>query len=308
VKAAHSVGNLAKMTFGAKHTAVKLIILAVLGFIAFVVLYKTPYGVRAPFQLVALQKHVVSAPFEGIIDQIFVKPGQPVTEGQPLMKLKTTDLELKLLQSKAEAQAERTRALGFRNERKASEAKAAEHKADALDAAVAVYQYDIDRATVKSPTNGVVLRGDLFDHRGAPVKQGDALFEIGEGDKQDPTRLAVEAEVLVNERDIQEVKRLHEEQKYRDLAKQRGFDGKLSTSSFPNKDHEFHIKRIVPSGDPKDGENVFKVYVDVEKPEEWMHPGLAGEARVEMDKRSLAWIYTHRLGDWLRLKRWHWMP
>lgn len=308
VKAGHSVANLAKLTFGPKHTAVKLIILSVLGFLAFILFYKTPYGIRAPFQLVAQHKHVVPAPYEGVLEEIYVKPGMPVKKDQPLIKLKTFDLELKLNSAESQMLQKRVAEADLRKQNKIAEAQAAHFEAKAYEAQAELLRYDIKRATVTSPVNGVILRGDLFDHRGAPVKQGDALFEIAQSKDNDPDQIAVEAEVLVNERDIQDVKRLHEEQKFQELAKKRGFDGKLSTSSFPNQDHAFKIKRIVPSGDPKDGENVFKVYVDVAKPEPWMHPGLAGEARVEMDKRSIAWIYTHRLGDWLRLKRWHWMP
>jgi hypothetical protein len=33
-------------------------------------------------------------------------------------------------------------------------------------------------------------------------------------------------------------------------------------------------------------------------------PGMAGEARIDVENRRLAWIWTHRLIDFLRLKLW----
>ena len=62
--------------------------------------------------------------------------------------------------------------------------------------------------------------------------------------------------------------------------------------------------RIVPSGEAKEGDNVFKVYVTLDKQADWMRAGMAGEARVDVEKRRLVWIWTHRLIDFLKLKLW----
>ena len=85
------------------------------------------------------------------------------------------------------------------------------------------------------------------------------------------------------------------------------YDGDLATTTFPDRDFKFKIYRIVQNGEPKEGENTFKVYAEILKPEDWMKPGLAGEARVNVVPRSLWWIWTHRLGDWLKLKVWSWL-
>ena len=37
--------------------------------------------------------------------------------------------------------------------------------------------------------------------------------------------------------------------------------------------------------------------------EAW-RPGMAGEARVNVEHRRLIWIWTHRVVDWLQLKLW----
>jgi hypothetical protein len=60
----------------------------------------------------------------------------------------------------------------------------------------------------------------------------------------------------------------------------------------------------VPLGDAKEGDNTFKVFAVLDEQPEFARPGMAGEARVEAGKRTLAWMWTHRLIDFLRLKLW----
>jgi len=162
---------------------------------------------------------------------------------------------------------------------------------------VDLFKYQISQANLVAPFDGVLMKGDLYDRQGAPAKLGDVLFEIAKSEDGHPDRIAVEAEIQVSERDIQEVRKFA-------FNSPRPIDGELSTTSFPDKNHEFKVTRIVPLGVPKEGENVFQVYADIPRAEPWMHPGLAGEARVEIEKRRLVWIWTHRLTDWLRLKLW----
>ena len=53
-----------------------------------------------------------------------------------------------------------------------------------------------------------------------------------------------------------------------------------------------------------DGSQFIKVYVTLDKQADWMRAGMAGEARVDVEKRRLVWIWTHRLIDFLKLKLW----
>ena len=62
--------------------------------------------------------------------------------------------------------------------------------------------------------------------------------------------------------------------------------------------------RIVPMGDVQEGANTFRVYAHLDKTDAAWLPGMIGEARLEIEKKPLAWVWTHRLIDWLRLKTW----
>jgi hypothetical protein len=303
VKMGHSIRDLAKMATGPKHMGIKLLIVAVAALIAFVCVFSPTYRVRAPFQLVALDKRTISVPYEGILKEAYFKPGQAVKKGQVLARMSTIELEI-----------QRAKAIGDVNSYKArvDAARADETKQGELNMALAdmvkaqeelnLLNYKIEQAEIKAPFDCVVLQGDLYDRRGVTINKGDKLFEIAQANADFPDRIAVEAELHVSERDIQEVKRIRDLEAAGKLP--RDNDGELATTSVPTEGFDFAITRIVPVGNAKEGENVFSVYADIRKPPVWMVPGEAGEARVTIEKRPLIWWWTHRLIDWMKLKLW----
>ena len=300
-----SVGRMAKAAVGPKHTGVKLLIALGIGLVLFVALFKMEYRVGSGVVLSALDSRTITSPFDGYLEEVHVKRGQLVQAGQPIAVLKTWEFKNRLAEKEALVQQKVFAAQKARSEGKIAEVRVAE--AERLEAALQVEQlrFFIEQSTIRAPITGIVVKGDLFERRGMPVRQGDALFEVAQSDVADPNRIAVEAQLKITERDIQEVARVwrqREEQAKKDGK--RIHDGDLATTSFPADDFRFTIIRIVPDGTPKDGENVFDVYATIQNPAPWMHPGLAGEARVNIEKRRLGWIWTHRLIDWLKLKLW----
>ncbi len=84
----------------------------------------------------------------------------------------------------------------------------------------------------------------------------------------------------------------------------RRLKGELSTVSHPDKRIEFVVERINPVAEVVENRNVFKVRVRLVKVEEWMRPGMEGVARISIDRRRYAWIWTRRLINWVRMKLW----
>jgi hypothetical protein len=98
------------------------------------------------------------------------------------------------------------------------------------------------------------------------------------------------AEFSVNERDIQDLKE--------------GQTVELATTSKPTSKYAGRVERIIPLGQAKEGSNVFTVYVQLQETSPGWRPGMAGEGKIDVDRRTWAWIWTHRLIDFLRLKMW----
>jgi multidrug efflux pump subunit AcrA (membrane-fusion protein) len=279
-----SIQELGKKVMGPQHMLGKLIAVLSIAAILFVCFFKPTYHVGAPFQFDSLEKRKLEAPFDGYIKTVLVKPADMVKKGQILLTMDVSELKLKHASSEAEAAKDRAEYAKFSADPdKQADAAIALAEINAAEADTKFYQDQIDRAEIRAPFDGVVLRGDLTDQIMAPKKQGDELFIVAANN-------SLRAELTVSERDIQELKP--------------GQIGKLATTSLPTKKYGFVIDRIVPLGEAKEGDNVFTVYAKPTEVASTWRPGMAGEARIDIQQRPLIWIWTHKFVDYVRLKLW----
>jgi multidrug efflux pump subunit AcrA (membrane-fusion protein)/GAF domain-containing protein len=316
VKVGHSVARMTKLAIGPKHVLAKLIIFAVVA-AALVLMNWVPFAdlrmmhkISAPFQFVASQKRSMPAPYDGHIEEIYVKPGDRFVKGQVLAEMRTDELRVELEKFKSERDTQLATAFQKRaedrqrNPNALAEADVALEQAKTAEAQMAKVQLYLDKAKIVAPFDGMVLKagqgvGDLDDKKGAPVKTGDVLFEIEE------TGQKLKAELAVPERDIHFIKEAPTNAEQRKDTN--GWTGKLATNSLPSEDMSFSVERIVPLGSPdaQQSDNTFKVYVTLDKPAPvYARAGMAGEAKIHAGKQKIGWIWTHRLVDWLRLKLW----
>jgi hypothetical protein len=245
---------------------------------------RTMYHVVAPMSFESNERRSLCAPFDGQIDQVWVRPGKTVKAGTPLFSLKTDDLVKQKAKSDAEALYHLRRSQSYEADpTKTADGLAEYQQYKESQATSDLLAQQISRATVVAPFDGQILKGDLFDKLDVPVKEGEEQMVFGQVGN-------LRAALTVNERDIQDVKE--------------GAVGKLATTSKPLDKAGFHVERIVPLGSPKDGSNVFTVYATIDTPDPSWRPGMAGEARVDVDKRTWAWIWSHRLMEFIRLKTW----
>jgi len=281
-----SAEDLGKKIVGPQHTLPKLITLAAAGVLVFICLFKPMYHVSAPFQFDATDKRKLEVPFDGQIEDVYVLPGNVVKKDQVLLTMKTYDSKLKLNDAensmrKAEAEYKKDVVEG-----KDAEAEIAQREIDAANSEALFYQEQIDHGVIRAPFDGVVLASDrdLMDQRNAPKKQGDELFVIGASS-------SLRAQLSVGEKDIQELRT--------------GQHGKLATTALPTDRYSFTIDRIVPMPENKEGDNTFTVFahLDQSAPPSWSS-GMTGEARVDIERRPLAWIWTHKFIDYVRFKLW----
>jgi multidrug efflux pump subunit AcrA (membrane-fusion protein) len=300
-KVAHSVRDLGKLLIGPRHMLGKCIVALVLGLIALVTFYSPMYHVSAPFQLTAVEKRTLCAPFDGELLRVLVRPGEHVAAGKPLAEFDT--LEKRKEQDYWNAQARKAEALrdAYRGDRdKLAEMKQAQEDLISAQLKAAQLQRQIDDAILRAPFDGIVVEGDLKDFENTQKKEGDPLFRFARSAPDNSRVIAVEAELAVADRDIEEVRRMLARPGQADAAEH----GELATATFPHQSLALRITRIVPEGQTQSGENVFRVFAQVVDPPAWLQPGLTGEARIRIENRRLIWIWTHRLWDYLRLKLW----
>lgn len=294
-KAGLSVKDQLQHVTGPRYTLAKVIIAASLLAIILVLVIHPMYHVSASFTFAAPDKVDVAAPYEGAIQETGrkadgepLRPGDMVHAGDMLAVMDTNELRQKLEQALREreaAAAEEHKDLGTPG--KVSDANIARARKEAADAEARLYEMQISQAKVVAPHDGLILKGDLSDKIGQKVPLGEELFLIAANNDLRP-------EMSVNERDIQNVKV--------------GAIGHFATESLPSEDYPFKVTRILPTPEAKEGSNSFIVYgeiaPDIKKAHPDWRPGLAGEARIDVGNKSLGWIWTHRLIDFLRLKLW----
>ena len=279
-----ALGDLGGKLVGPQHTLSKLLAILVLAGVLMMLLIRVPYRVEANFILKSDEVFYQSVPFDSYIKEVFLESGDNVAKGDPLLKLDTDNLELELSSVTADLnrfkrEAEKARAARALADMRVSEALVAQQQAR-----LELVQWRIGQATLRSPMDGIMVEGDLKERLGAPVNEGEVLFRIARID-----RLYVEAEA--NERDIDDVLMASE--------------GEIAFLSQPERKYPIRINRVEPSAVSKTSENVFLIRTEfLESPETWFRPGMSGVAKLDVGRRSLFYIFTHRTIDFLRMFFW----
>ncbi|MBM4018600.1 MAG: HlyD family efflux transporter periplasmic adaptor subunit [Planctomycetes bacterium] len=283
-RAASGLRKAAAAAVGPKHTWIKLAVLAIVGVAAFALFAQGEFRVEAPFVFEPIEQQVVPAPFDGYLESVLVEPPDMVEGGRTVLAtLDTSMLRMQLASAKAKRFEYQKQAAAAAREEKTAEAQIALAQADSEAAQIDLLEYQVSRATIISPVGGVVVSGDLKRQIGAPVKTGDVLFEVA------PLE-ALRAELSVRDERIADV--------------EAGQEGELATASYPERRMRFVVERITPMSEVVQRANVFKVRVRLLSAEPWIRPGMEGLAKVDVGRRSYAWIWTRQAVNWVRMKLW----
>jgi len=233
----------------------------------------------------------VVAPFDGYIDTAFARAGEQVEKGELLAQLDDRPLQLEKrgwLSKKEEYQKQYRQELAT-----LSHAKSRIIKAQIAQADIHIDQADnrLQRAKLLSPLSGIIIEGDLSRSLGAPVEQGQVLFEVAPLD------------------DYRVVLKIHE----RDIAYlQTGQKGSLMLTAYPNHSIPFTIEQVAIVYQQEGDYTWYRTEASLSSthlPNNiLLRPGMAGLGKIDVGQKSLAWIGLHRLTDWLRLWFWSWTP
>ena len=252
----------------------------------FVAVFGTwPYRVEGNFLVRSHTLQNLPAPFDGFLAEVPVRVGDHVNAGDVVLRLDKRELVLEQhsLESEiARYEAERAQA---EVERRLADMRSAAASKEQSQANLAITRFHLNRADITAPEAGVVIEGDLRERIGAPVRSGDILMRM--------TRIdAMYVEIEVPERDAHAV-----------LASQRG---EISFATLPDRRFAFAVDRFEPTARVKPEGNVFVLRAHLTDPgtDVWWRPGMSGVAKVDAGRRSILWLLTHRLVDFLRLKLW----
>ena len=243
-----------------------------------------PYRVDAGVVIKTDSTAFVGAPFDGYIEASFVKLGDTVREGDPLFRLATQELMLERVANLADLaqysrEAEKRMAANQLVEMRIAEAQVAQTQAKLEQA-----EYRLAHAEAKAPIAGIVVDGEPGKNLGGAVKRGEMVVKIAAVND-------LFAEFAIDESDVHLVAP--------------GQTASVALIANPNGNWTMEIKRLIPSAAAKDGANMFPARAEPTGGyPDWWRPGMSGVAKIEVGWRSLFWIATHRLFDYIRLTFW----
>ncbi len=242
-----------------------------------------PYSLTVHTSVTPSQIRHLTAPFEGVLDEVYVAPGDPVKTGDPLCRMDDRELAQQEAALSAERQVwehRRNQALSLDSP---VDARLAEANHDLLRARLNAIATRREHAVVRAPFDGVVVSGDLRTSLGAVLSQGHALMSVAPLD-------AWTLEMQVPEGDV------------KDLSGT--LVGTFRSHARPEQPCSLRISRVWPAAETKDHRNVFAAEATVEGDAAWLRPGMEGVARIDIGSRRVYWVALHGILDWLRMKLW----
>jgi multidrug resistance efflux pump len=223
---------------------------------------------------------VISAPMDGRLLTCRVQAGDRVEAGDVLATLDTRDLELERRQLEAERRVLDVELAKASDARDLAAASLASAQRDLVLTRLEGVRSRLERAVIRAPEAGLVIRGDLAERVGAALPVGEAMFELA------PTgSLGVRLRVPQHAVD--------------ELAP--GLDAVFVTHAEPDRPIPCVLGPIPPGTEIRDGRSVFVVEAVIERGHA-VRVGMEGVGRIDAGPRPVWWVALHRVIDAIRME------
>lgn len=239
--------------------------------------------VSAPAVIEGAQAQIIAAPLAGFVKTSEVRAGDKVAAGQVIATLEDRSLQLELKKWQGEENKIKKAHQEALANKARTELSILRAKSEQIEAELALARERLERTSLKAPFDGYITSGDLSQSLGAPVEIGDVLFEVAPAEEY-------KVIVKVDERDMAGV----------DNNK----TGKVVIAATPGDPIPFSVNQVVPLAISGEGNSYFRIEAEFNQATPELRPGMEGVARIEMGKRNLLWIWTHKLVDKVRLWLW----
>lgn len=253
--------------------------------LAGLLLFPTTYSVSAPAKLEGAIQRVLTAPADGYLHKVHVRPGDRVKAGQMLAEMADQDMLVELRGLEAELAQQENALISAQAHSDRAEYSVSQGRAEAARAKLELLQQQLGRSQLRAPFDGIVIKGDLSQSIGAPVERGAELITLA---PDTGYRVMIEAE----ETEIADLKT--------------GQTGRLILAAMPAKTLPFRVERITPLATTEEGHHFFSVYATLEGKLPALRPGMQGFAKIEVDQRSMLFNGVRHALNWMRIKLWSW--
>jgi multidrug resistance efflux pump len=284
-KAWDTLRDYAGQLVGPGHMALKAIAAGVVVTVLYLALATGMFRVTADATLEGAVMRVAVAPIDGFIVQAPARAGDLVHAGDVLAVLDNRDLLLEQRNVQSQRDQIESEYLEAMAQQERVDMNLLSTRMEQADVQLSLIKEQLARLTIVAPIDGVVVSGDLSQSIGAPVQQGDALYEVA---PLDSYRLMLH----VDERDIAYV---HPGQR-----------GAVVLTALPESAHDFTVEKVTPVSTSEEGASYFLVEADLDDADPMLRPGMEGVGKVDIESARRLWIVTRRFTDWFRLWVWSW--
>lgn len=158
---------------------------AALALLLFLFLIRIPLRIVAPCEVIPEDPYVITAPLEGIIEQIVVKPGEMVKKGNvlfeydkraPMHELRMAEKQVAMVQSEVN----RAMTLGNVDKKSLADVVILKAKLEKERVNLDYAKYQATLLHFRAPIEGVVIFDNPDEWRGRPVRVGEKILTISD--------------------------------------------------------------------------------------------------------------------------------
>ena len=256
-----------------------VVVLLLSALLAIALILPIQYEIDTPLVIEPVTKRFVTVPFNGVLKKVQAKPGDLVSKGDLLAVLDDKKLQWELAELVAERQQATKEKDGSLARGSAADVQILQLKIAELSSQIELVNYRLANLQIVAPLAGMVIAGDIARNEGAAVSIGDALYEIAPLDE-------VVAELAVDEEAISEVTP--------------GLPVEIRMAAFPSRTFQATVETIRPRAEIRNARNVFVAETSLDNDGFLFKPGMRGDARIVVDKRSAGWVWFYR--PWRKLE------
>ena len=159
---------------------------------------KGPATKSAPAFVQFAEETILRSSADGFVDEILIKSGQNVVQGQALLRLRNEDLALEVSELKDKIKSTTIQQRIYRQENELALASVESERLAGLKKQLIEKREQTDGLIVRSPLKGFVFARNLQHHLGSFVKRGDELMTVAKRDTK-------EIVVSVDQRDLESI-------------------------------------------------------------------------------------------------------
>ena len=227
------------------------------------------------------RSRIIAAPFDATLQSAHVAPGDHVRKGDVLISLEGRPLRLELASIEAQIGQARKEADMASFAGRVAESQQAKLRIRELQRQQDLLSSRLQRLSVTSPIDGIVVLGDLNRSIGAPLTTGQAVMEIAPLDQ-----MVIELEVP----------------EYEIGYVEKGTASRIRLSAAGGDLIESKIDTVYPSAELRDDANVFIARVEVSNSTGKLRPGMRGDAIAYGPIRPWLWSLTR--AGWEKVLWW----